>query len=88
MSKVDVVHNSDKQCFTVLVNNSQAILEYELLPNTTAGVQVIDFNHTYVPTECRGKGIAEALVREGLHWAKEQGYSIKASCWYVQKFIR
>ena len=34
-----------------------------------------------------GKGLAEKLVRTGLAWANQQGLKIRASCWYVQKFL-
>jgi len=40
-----------------------------------------------VPFRLRGKGLAEQLVEVGLAWAKEQGYDIKADCWYVAKFL-
>ena len=48
---------------------------------------MIDFTHTYVPFALRGQGLAERLVEVGLAWAKEQGYQIEASCWYVKKFL-
>ena len=43
---------------------------------------------TFVPESLRGQGIAEKLVRTGLAWAREQGYQIEASCWYVRRFLR
>ena len=61
----------------------EAVLEYQLLPG-----EGINFSRTYVPDAARGKGVAEALVRHGLQWANEQGYTIQASCWYVDKFLR
>lgn len=52
------------------------------------GVQQIDFNHTFCPVPFRGPtGISELLVRTGLTWATKEGYAIKASCWYVDKFL-
>ncbi len=48
----------------------------------------IDFTYTFVPETLRGHGIAEKLVRTGLAWAREQGFEIEASCWYVQRFLR
>lgn len=47
----------------------------------------IDFYSTFVPPEARGKGIAEALVRQALDWAKSEQLQVLASCWYVQKFL-
>lgn len=86
MAEFEVVHNQDKHCFTAQLNGAEAIMEYELL--LEANKQGVNFYHTFVPPACRGKGVAESLVRAGLAWAKAQNYDIKASCWYVQKFIR
>ena len=64
-------------------------VEYRLHKSTgTSESATVDFTSTQVPSACRGKGIAEALVRHGLRWAQDQGYHIQASCWYVAKFIR
>ena len=77
-----VIHQPDQNRFICTIDGAQAVLEYQLLPGNN-----IDFSRTFVPDEARGKGIAEALVRQGLQWAKDQGYSIQASCWYVDKFL-
>lgn len=86
-SQIEVQHQADQQQFVLNVENHQAVLQYELQKNA-AGAPAIDFYRTYVPPEFRGKGFAEKLVRQGLSWAKDQGYEIRASCWYVQKFLR
>ncbi len=86
-----VIHQPDLNRFIVeLVNpkdSSKAMeparLDYILLDNNT-----IDFTHTLVPFRARGQGHAEALVEAGLSWAKQQGYTIHASCWYVDKFLK
>lgn len=83
MSKSPISHNKDKSNFSSIISGAEAVLEYRI---EDAGATV-DFYRTYVPPEARGKGLAEALVHEGLKWAKEQQYSIKASCWYVQRFL-
>lgn len=63
-----------------------AVLAYRL--SAQGDKSAVDFYSTYVPPAFRGKGLAEKLVRYGLAWAKEQGFHIEASCWYVAKFIR
>lgn len=75
-------HQEDREQFVIVLDNEPAILKYRVSADN-----VIDFCQTYVPNEARGKGIAEKLVRKGLAWAKEQGYEIKASCWYVDRFL-
>jgi len=79
-----VNHQPDKQCFTIVTENDEAILEYSLDKNQGK----IDFHKTYVPQSLRGKGVAEKLVRQGLHWARENSYEIYATCWYVKRFLK
>lgn len=82
----DIQHLSNQQRFIIPNDGGDAVMSYRLF--TREGHAAIDFNSTYVPPEFRGKGLAEKLVRTGLTWAKEQGYELHASCWYVAKFIR
>jgi predicted GNAT family acetyltransferase len=41
-------------------------------------------NHTYVPPELRGRGIAQALVEAMVADAREQGFKIVPQCSYVE----
>lgn len=81
-TSTDIHHHQQAQKFTLQEQGDEAVLQYRLSPGA------IDFTHTYVPAHLRGKGLAELLVRHGLKWAREQGYDIRASCWYVGKFLR
>ncbi|WP_428242561.1 GNAT family N-acetyltransferase [Gynuella sp.] len=79
---MQIEHDTEQQCFTCQLDSSQhAFLSY-----TLHGYH-IDFIHTLVPESLRGQGIAEKLVREGLSWARHQGFTISASCGYVRKFM-
>ncbi|MGK0475536.1 MAG: putative GNAT family acetyltransferase [Oleispira sp.] len=78
-------HQIDKNRFILNESDNECVLEYRLID--TADSQRIDFTSTYVPFALRGQGLAEELVEVGLAWAKEQGYEIEASCWYVKKFL-
>lgn len=82
MKEVEVVHDAAQRCFYIALEHGHAVLEYQLLPG-----QVVNFSRTYVPLEYRNHGLAEKLVRSGLAWANQQGLTIKATCWYVQKFL-
>jgi predicted GNAT family acetyltransferase len=84
-----IIHKPERQAFIVALTPkegeaqlAEALLEYTLMDNG-----VIDFRRTYVPFALRGKGLAEELVQAGLAWAGEQGYTITASCSFVQKFL-
>lgn len=87
MTANTVEHHPQRHCFTVDTDGKESILQYRLL-DPDAATPGIDFTRTYVPGELRGRGIAEALVRHGLTWARAQNLQIHASCWYVQKFLR
>jgi uncharacterized protein len=82
MSDALIQHLPQQQRFVLQVDGAEAVLDYQLAGNS------IDFTHTFVPPEFRGKGLAEKLVRYGLAWAKTEQLNIRASCWYVQKFLR
>ncbi len=77
-----IEHHQQAQKFILRDNEDEVVLQYQLSPG------VVDFTHTYVPPHLRGQGLAESVVRYGLKWARDQGYDIRASCWYVAKFLR
>lgn len=88
MADVNIQHNEKSQKFYVsLADNKEAVLQYRLSKGTGETPPTIDFTRTYVPPDFRGQGIAEALVRRGVKWAREQNYRMTASCWYAAKFI-
>jgi len=80
-----IIHQPVNSRFVLSQDDKECILEYKLVG--TSDIQKIDFSSTYVPFALRGQGLAEKLVAAGLAWAKEQGYQIEASCWYVKKFL-
>ena len=45
-------------------------------------------NHTFVPPEMRGRGIAQALVEALVADAREQGFKIVPQCSYVEVLFR
>jgi predicted GNAT family acetyltransferase len=45
-------------------------------------------NHTYVPNEARGKGVAMRLVEALVEDAREQGFQIEPVCSYVVAAFR
>lgn len=79
---MQVIHQTEQQRFVVDCPDGPAVLDYQ-----RAG-DGIDFHHTWVPASQRGHGIAEALVRAGLAWAAAERLPVRASCSYVQKWLR
>ena len=80
---ISVTHQPDQQRFVSVLEGQETVLEYRLLPD-----HGIDFTHTFVPESLRGQGIAEKLVRTGIGWAREQGFEMTASCWYVSRILK
>lgn len=76
-----VEHQTEQSRFVINVGSQQAVLKYEHHEGD------IDFTSTFVPDNLRGQGLAEKLVHAGLAWAREQGYNIRASCWYVKLWL-
>lgn len=71
-----------KRFYIVFDSGEKAELKYRLQEDNG-----IDFYSTFVPNTERGKGLAAKLVQHGFAWAKEQGLTIYASCWYAREFI-
>lgn len=79
---LQILHQPDQRRFLCRIDQQQAVLYYRRL-----GREGVDFHHTHVPESLRGQGIAEALVREALDWARAEDLSIAASCWYVARWL-
>lgn len=87
---ITIEHQPVNNRFVLSNNEEDCILEYKLsttTENQATEIKKVDFSSTYVPFSLRGQGLAEQLVAAGLAWAKEQGYQVEASCWYVKKFL-
>jgi uncharacterized protein len=77
-----IEHQPDQNRFVCDTGNGQALITYQLHGTT------IDFNHTYVPATARGRGIAALLVDAAAAWARAQGYTLTASCWYARDYLQ
>jgi predicted GNAT family acetyltransferase len=49
---------------------------------------VLHLTHTEVPPALQGQGIAAALVRETLDWARREGLRVRPLCSYVAAYMR
>lgn len=58
---------------------------FPFLENET---KVVNVNHTYVTNDLRGQGIASKLMDEVYNYAKEQGYTLVASCPYAVAWFK
>ncbi|HWL17766.1 MAG TPA: GNAT family N-acetyltransferase [Opitutus sp.] len=78
---IAVTHNEAESRFETQVYGELAVCDYHL-----EGDRMI-FTHTYVPTELRGRGVAQKLVRTALEFAREKNYKVVPQCSYVAVFI-
>lgn len=78
---IQVQHNSERRQFEAHLDGHLAYLTY------TFQGQSVSFDHTFVPEELRGKGIAAALVREGLEEARRRDWKVVPQCSYVAAFL-
>lgn len=82
MTSITVTHNPEQQRFEALVDGQLSECVYRRTPD---GVALV---HTEVPVALEGRGIAAALVRAALQWAREQGYRVQPRCSYVVTYLR
>lgn len=68
--------------FSIELDGSEAYLSYTVVDGTT-----LDFRHTFVPPELRGRQLAERLVAAGFAYAREHGYRVVPTCSYVQRRV-
>ena len=78
-----IEHDKEKQVFFAEVENKRAILEYNKLEEKT-----LDYYHTFVPEELRGRKIASGIVKEGMEYAEKNGYKVIPTCPFVKAFIK
>ena len=65
---IDVQHDETEGKYYAVIDGREAVCEYG-----PAGEGKLNFFHTYVPTELRGKGVADELVRLALDDALARG---------------
>lgn len=78
----DIVHNTAAHRFEVMLGGEVARADYRLDGNVMRVV------HTEVPPAHEGKGVAAALVRAVLAYARGQGLHVLPRCSYVRSYMR
>jgi predicted GNAT family acetyltransferase len=82
-TELQVRHDASQRRFEAQVNGQTAYLTYSCEGNTS-----VSFDHTFVPEELRGRGVAAALVRAALLEARQQGWRVIPRCSYVDLFFQ
>lgn len=68
--------------FELVADGQMAFLTYERTPDRLTLV------HTEVPPPLRGRHLADALVKAGLHTARKEGLRIVAMCPFAKSYLR
>jgi len=75
-------HEPDARRFVADVGGKAAYITYRQHDG-----QLLELDHTYVPRELRGGGVASQLTVRALEYARERGYRVVPSCPFVAAFI-
>ena len=78
---IQVKHNPKSQRFETNFDGQSAYLSYSFQGDSVC------FDHTFVPEDLRGRGVASALVRKGLEEARRQHWKIVPRCSFVAAFL-
>lgn len=80
---LNIRHDQEDQQFTACHNEDEIGELAYALPEPT----IIDFQHTFLEEEYRGKGLANQLIQHGITYAVQQKLEIRASCPAVAKYL-
>jgi predicted GNAT family acetyltransferase len=79
--ELQVNNNKLLSRFEVNMEGRSAFLQYVL------GKDTISLTHTYTPEALRGRGIASAVVKVALDYAKENKLKVIIGCSFVGEYI-
>jgi len=77
-----VTHNPQASRFEAQVGDGLAVCAYR------QSGDVLLLTHTEVPPDSEGQGVAAALVRSTLDWARSEGLKVRPVCSYVAAYMR
>ena len=77
----NVQHDAARHRFETVADGVTGYVEYSL------GEGTLSIDHTIVPSEIGGRGIAGALVKAALDHARAEGLKVNAACSYADAYI-
>jgi uncharacterized protein len=76
------IHEAGERRFTITLGTSRAVLEYR-----PAAGGALDYYHTFVPPELRGRGLASELTEFALRYALDRNLKVVPTCPFIAAFI-
>lgn len=77
-----ITHRPEASCFEAAFDEGLAVCAYRRQGN------LLLVTHTEVPPRLEGRGIAAALVKAALDWARAEGLRVRPLCSYVAAYMR
>ncbi|MBI5927350.1 MAG: N-acetyltransferase [Aquabacterium sp.] len=81
-TELNIAHKPDIGRFEAIVDGLRCEADYRLDGHT------MHMTHTGVPGQLEGRGIAAALVKAALSWARTEGHQVNPLCSYVRVYIK
>lgn len=78
-----VIHDQTAHKFYITLDGYEGFLKYKPSDNGT----VLNYDHTFVPKELRGKNIASSLAEFALEYAREKNIKVIPTCSFVSWYI-
>jgi predicted GNAT family acetyltransferase len=79
---MNVQHDLEQQRFFIPLEQGEAALWYTMFSD-----DILDIRHTEVPRFARGQGLADALVRAALTYAREHQFNLIVTCPFAQRWL-
>ena len=79
---LSITHNKEASRFEAALQGLHAECSYRRHGD------LLDLHHTEVPPALQGQGVAAALVRAALDWARSESLRVRPSCSYVASYMR
>ncbi|QDA59045.1 GNAT family N-acetyltransferase [Hymenobacter jejuensis] len=79
---ISIKHNAKDQAFYASYEGQEAELAYARPTDS-----VIDFTHTFVDEELRGRGVGEAMAKEALQYARQHHLRVRTSCEFMADYV-
>ncbi len=76
-----VKHDATRHRFETVVDGHTGYIEYHMVD------AVMSIDHTIVPSEIGGRGIAGTLMKTALDYARAEGLKVIPACSYADAYI-
>ncbi|AFL79979.1 putative acetyltransferase [Aequorivita sublithincola DSM 14238] len=76
-----IIDNKEQNRFETTIDGHKAIIEYSVLPG------ILSLNHTEVPKELAGQGVAGEMTEKALLEIELRGLKVIPKCSFIKSYI-